>query len=415
LNKSDDAGFYSNPIVIRDCESWLERGMEYVRVFGYLSRPFRLEPLLLVVIFSLLLSYAVGGTLVDIRHGVLGIPIIAVIGSWFFKYAFMLLDHVAQGRPNSPVMSAEAANLFGEMRPLGYLFAMAVFFGMTVALRRFIGTGIALGITELVRCVALILLPAVVAIHTITGSVVEALNPRVIVGMIWRIGYDYLWLLLGSVACWVAGWQVVAHGGQLILVLRIALLMLLWLMQFALLGGVVYERRHELGYEAEYSPERTQLRNDAERDRVRNQFVARLFGEYRAGAYLNTWNSIQHHAQAVAKPIEEYRWIYDRIETWPNPQLANRMAQEMLPLLLASRHNSEALKLTKGRLQVDADFRPTTVDQLIRLVHLARDGGDRPLARALLQDFDRLFPNDAARRDVLAISASLVDPVRSKN
>ena len=38
--------------------------------------------------------------------------------------------------------------------------------------------------------------------------------------------------------------------------------------------------------------------------------------------------------------------------------------------------------------------------QLIKLVELARDAGDRPAARTLLQDFDAHFPNDAARGSI---------------
>jgi|GEM_PF-2081743 len=34
------------------------------------------------------------------------------------------------------------------------------------------------------------------------------------------------------------------------------------------------------------------------------------------------------------------------------------------------------------------------VMQTVRMVHIARDGGDRPTARALLRDFRSIFPND---------------------
>jgi hypothetical protein len=33
-------------------------------------------------------------------------------------------------------------------------------------------------------------------------------------------------------------------------------------------------------------------------------------------------------------------------------------------------------------------------NETLRIARIARDGGDRPTARALLRDFQRIFPND---------------------
>jgi TolA-binding protein len=68
----------------------------------------------------------------------------------------------------------------------------------------------------------------------------------------------------------------------------------------------------------------------------------------------------------------------------------------LLPLLLKARRHGEALKLVKARLQADPEFRPLASAELIKLAELARDGGERPVARALLHDFDRRFPDDPA-------------------
>ena len=62
--------------------------------------PLHPAPLLLVGIFALLLRFA-------IQAGPVGIPVFAIVGSWFLKYGFMLLDHAAQGRPGAPVLSVE--------------------------------------------------------------------------------------------------------------------------------------------------------------------------------------------------------------------------------------------------------------------------------------------------------------------
>jgi hypothetical protein len=85
--------------------------MNQLAALRHLALPFHAAPLLLVAIFSVLLRLA-------LHAGLLGLPALLILGSWFFKYAFMLLDHAAEGRPGAPVLTPEAANPVGEMRPL---------------------------------------------------------------------------------------------------------------------------------------------------------------------------------------------------------------------------------------------------------------------------------------------------------
>jgi hypothetical protein len=66
----------------------------------------------------------------------------------------------------------------------------------------------------------------------------------------------------------------------------------------------------------------------------------------------------------------------------------------MLPRLFAQRRTGEALDLLRERLNAFPEFRPLAGEESIRLAQLARDAGDRRLARELLRDFRRFYPND---------------------
>lgn len=77
--------------------------MQVFAPLKYLIVPLRVAPLLVIVIFSVLLTLA--------KHaGIFGIPMLVIVGSWFFKYAFVLLDAVIDGHREPPVLSMEMVN-----------------------------------------------------------------------------------------------------------------------------------------------------------------------------------------------------------------------------------------------------------------------------------------------------------------
>lgn len=136
---------------------------------------------------------------------------------------------------------------------------------------------------------------------------------------------------------------------------------------------------------------------DQERLRERERQVDRIYAEWRGGAHRNAWLTVLKQLESAEDPVAELGWLYQRIAPWPDARLAGRLAQELLPHLLAARRVSDALRLTAERLKIDAGFRPLTGADAIRLAQLARDGGDRPLARTLLEDFGSHYPNDAGQ------------------
>lgn len=361
-----------------------------------LALPFAVAPLLLVMTFAVLLRLA-------LQAGLLGLPMIYIVGSWFLKYAFVLLRHTAHGRPGAPVLSMEDVSPFGEMRPFLFGLLIAAFLGLGRALGAVLGDGW----TTTAYVFGMAALPAVIAIDAITGSFTAALNPRSIAVMVRRLGPGYLVVVAIAAACgWLARW-IALDSTHLTLVPRLALLMLLWLMLFSALGGVIHERRFEIGFEPGCSPESAQRRRTAILQRERDKFIDQVFAEYRAGSAENAWASIRLRAGQGIAALTEYEWIYPRVAAWANPALANRVAQEQLALLLASQRNGDAARLVKDRLHADARFRPASPEQTLRVAQLARDAGDWALARALICDFEQRFPGHALRGSVAQLAGQL--------
>jgi hypothetical protein len=256
-----------------------------------------------------------------------------------------------------------------------------------------------------------LILPAVVAVQGATGTVVQSLNPRRVIGLILRLRWDYV-LILGFIALvWLFGRWVIESsiGDALPLIVRIALLMYAWLAMFSLIGGVLYERRLDIGLDDVHTPQSIDTSGDEQvpDERVRSREFDRIYAEWRGGAHANAWNTVLGLVGKSSDPLSELRWLYQRAAQWPDGRLADRLAREMLPRLLAKRSTGEALDLVRDRLRKDPRFRPAGSADLLTLVHLARTAGDRATARLLLQDFSTLYPGDPAQSVVDRLNTQL--------
>src|SRR5262245_44190214 len=135
-------------------------------IFRYLAIPLRTAPLLLIGTFSVLLVLAA-------KSRFTGIPLALIVLSWFSKYAFVLLDHLADGVVEPPVLSIEMVNPLTEQRPLILLLmGLGVYFGAEAA-SVWIGERGALVLMFAPGAI----LPAIVAVQGATNTVVQSLNP----------------------------------------------------------------------------------------------------------------------------------------------------------------------------------------------------------------------------------------------
>ena len=351
----------------------------------HLRRPLSPAPLLLIAAFAILLTLAT-------RGGLLGLPLGFIVLSWFLKYAFVILDTAARGLDEPPVLSIEMVNPLDEQRPLGQLLIIGVFYAATAALQPYVGAQIVVAL----RTVALVLLPACIAVLGSSGSIVTAVNPRVLIGTIRRLGWDYVVIWLALLVLAFAGRFVSTRlaDAPLGMPLAIACLMYGWLAVFSIIGGALYERRHELGIDAWRSPERDRARHEADLGKDHNRFIDELYGHWRGGAYKEALQAAQNRLAASGHSLDEYAWLCEALLRWPDRRLASRIAQDYLSRLLAVKRYSNALTVAHHHIDADPEFRPATSADLIRLAYLARDGGDRKLARALLVDFERHYPGD---------------------
>jgi hypothetical protein len=370
--------------------------MQAKETLRYLLVPLQAAALVLIVTFSLLLLLAAHG-------GLLGLPLALLVISWFFKYGFALLDQVADGVNEPPVLAYEMLNPVNESRPLGLLLVVIAGYAASEMLQPLIGSE---AVTAL-RLMGLLLIPAMIMTQAASGFV-QSLNPRVLMEIVRRVpdSYALIWAVLAGawgLARMLVTWLPSAELPFSIPIplpeaVRIAVLMYAWLASFAMLGGVLHVRRLELGFEPAHSPEREAEKADRERQREIGHLIDRVFAEWRGGAYGNAWRTIERHLSASARPSDDLRDLFQRVAQWPDESLAGRLAQELIAHLLASRRTGDALNIARMQLQRDAGFKPLDSGDTIRLIELARAAGDRRTARALLSGFAERYEDDMARR-----------------
>ena len=376
--------------------------MSAAAILRYLAIPLRMAPLLLIGTFSVLLIVAT-------KAGLFGIPLGLIILSWFTKYSFVLMDHLAEGVVEPPVLSIEMVNPLTEQRPMIMLLLTIGLFYASDAASYWVGKQ-----GELVLLIAAgAILPAIVAVQGATGTVVQSLNPRRVLGLIGRLRGDYV-LILGFIGLVWLLFRIVlesALGDALPLLLRIALLMYAWLAVFSLIGGVLFERRLELGLDDVHTPESVASAagddDETPDERARDQEIDRIYAEWRGGAHANAWKSVLALVGESKDELAELRWLYQRAAQWPDGRLAERLARELLPRLLAKHSTGEALDVARERLRKNPQFRPAGSADLLTLVHLAKAAGDRATARLLLHDFATLYPGDPAQAVVDRLNTQL--------
>jgi hypothetical protein len=246
--------------------------MDYLRV---IKVPIHPTTLLLAGIVAPIATFLVWGLLNSPAGPIAAIGLL-FLQFWIFNYCFALIERVANGIFEPPVLDTDMLSPF-ETRPW---IQVGLIVGGAVLCWRLGGT------SGTVLAVVLVLwIPASIAILGLGQRAWESLNPLTVFRLVRGLGPHYL-VMLGAMA-----------GGAALVVALLALtpptivsvtLVLLYEIAFAaVIGGAMYVRRQKIGYEATRSPERAQAREDAERDKARAKMLDDVFTNVRVGKHVD--------------------------------------------------------------------------------------------------------------------------------
>jgi hypothetical protein len=362
------------------------------KIIPHLLRPARGGAAGVVIVFALLLSIAA-------KAGLFGLPLTLILTSWFFKYAYILFDHTVRGFDEPPALDIQMLNPLDEQRPL----AQVVILGLIYAAVYFAEAKMGPTPARVIAVAAALFLPASVAILGLERNIVKAAYPVAWVRMIQGLGpmYALVLAIIGGYSLLIA----LLGRWELWLPVQIAIYMFCILSIFSVLGGALYERRHELGLETWASPERTEELQRKHDLRDSEKAVTDAYGQMRVGSHTQAWQQLQTWLTSRGNAPDDYRWLCGRVAAWGDPRYITRLTEDYVDRLLALKRNGEALDVVAHRLTHDPTFRPKSAAATLQIARMAAAGGGTPrVARTLLADFPARFAGDpsVAAADALA-------------
>jgi hypothetical protein len=367
-----------------------------LNILHHLLRPVRGGAAALLIVFAILLSLAA-------KAGLMGLPMALILSSWFFKYAYILFDHTVRGFDEPPVLDIHMVNPVNEQRPLAQLVILGLIYAAAAFAYRTMGLSVAVTIVV----VAMLFLPASVAVLGLEGNIFKAAYPVAWVRI--AVGLGSLYVIVLAIIAGYALLIALLVRWELPMLVQIATFMFCFLSVFSVLGGVLYERRHELELETWASPERTQERRQAEDVRQSDRDVAEAYGQMRAGSHTRAWEQLQTWLASRGHAPEDYRWLCARVAAWGDPRYITRLTEDYVDRLLTLRRNGEALDVVAARIAADPAFRPKSAMATLQLARLAAAGGSsKRIARTLLADFSTRFAGDPCVSAAAALAQQLV-------
>jgi len=335
--------------------------MDYLRV---LLVPFRPTSLVLVVVFALtftFLEYA----------GLMGLIVGLLVQIWILKYGYVVIEHIADGASEPPVMDDHMLSPF-EVRPWVQMTLIVGGF----LLCRLVGGDAAV----VLGAVLALLLPATVAVLGMGEPFFQAINPLMLFRVIRGLGPLYLLILL----------SIVVYTGILWSLARLDIWRFAWhvaglvceLSFFSLIGGCIYLRRRQLGFEPRHSPERSAARDEAERVKVRARMIDDVFQQVRIGKHIEATRPLAKWFSDLdgETAARDAAYVAGQALGWDAPAGLNTLASTLIRHLLRAGRPDAALAVFERMRQQAPALTLDSPDDLRTLADYAQSVGREQLA-----------------------------------
>ncbi|HEV7607023.1 MAG TPA: hypothetical protein VGO61_06785 [Steroidobacteraceae bacterium] len=329
--------------------------------------PFHPTNLLMVGIFGVLVAICVSS-------GLYGLYIALLLQIWVLKYCFVMIEHLADGASEPPVMDMDMLSPL-ETRP--WIQAALIAGGGWLCYRIGGNSGVLLAIALLA------LLPATVAILGFGEPPWQALNPLLWVRVTRGLGPYYAMLLM-ALLVGAGVWMLLARV-NLWAIIEVPIALWCEVAFFSLVGAALFLRRKQLGFEPSRSPERAAARAEAERLKLRARMVDDVFQLVRIGKHVDAtaplakWlrDTDPEHVSKDAYHVAE------QALRWEMPAALNPIGSTLIRHLMSFGRPDAALAVFEILRSHARNFTMDSAPDLRTLAEYAESTGRESLAQSM--------------------------------
>jgi hypothetical protein len=363
------------------------------RLHDFFAYPFQTGPIALLALAILVSSVLSPGLLAALA----GVFILLLQ----IKYGFNVIAAMSEGEFQAPSLPATITEpgysiVLKQFAILAFMFMTTA----TVSVKLSPALGIPLGIFYF------LVLPMSTIVLATERSLRAALNPVILVTLIYRIGWPYLLVylyLLMMFSCSLTFGQLAFEyaGMEAAQVITSVSGYYFTLVMYSLMGYMVYQYRHRLQFGSSIDDILVASDNSGEDPRVH---VLLQQGEYQRAMDLLVSNWQSHDYPPTL--IEKYVKVVRHCGAWEHLQ---RHLTPLLAALLKANSTSMMPRLLRDLLGAQSDFEITNTALALKVAGAVRERNDSKLAARLLWNQHRLTKDRALQRESIGLLTEILE------
>jgi hypothetical protein len=337
----------------------------------------------MVGIFSFAITFFLKAAAFMSLVGIWAVIAALLLNTWVLKYCYVLIEQIADGASEPPVMDTDMLSPF-ESRP--WLQGALIAGGITLCYKLGGGAGVAAAV------VMLIAFPASAALLGMGENVFQAMNPlawwRVIRGLgPWYLALLGMLLVSAAIFSQLLRWQPP-------LLIAVALVLMCEVAFFGLIGACIWIRRRQLGFEPSRSPERAAARVESERVKQRAKMLDEVFTNTRIGKHVDATAPLARwlrdvDAEHVAR---DSLHVAEQALKWQLPLALNSIGSTLIRHLLRFGRPDAALAIYEMFRHRSAQFTMDSAADLRVLAEYADSVGKDELATSMRPETPVVHP-----------------------
>lgn len=350
----------------------------WTRIPSFFAYPFYPSALTLMVITIIL---AFGIWQLGLIIGLIGFLFLAAV---FIKYCIECLDHAADGELKPPPLSSETLTegLGVAVKFIGVMVMYQVVGGIFYRLFGEVGSIVG-------SLLLLALQNASIMVLGATRSFTDAINPIFLIAFIHRIGWSYLLLYVFQLLFGISVVTVIVLLAPVVgpiaaVPLIIFAVLYFWILTYALMGYVMYQRHEALGYD---------VGGDDEDEGGPN---LRAFERFMAdGNPEAAREELRDQLRQHPEDLELHRRYHRAAKLTDAPDKLCGHGLEFIELLMRQNKIKEATDIYLDCVAAKPDFRPDRPEVYLPMVKLLQETGRGKQAVQLANGFHKRFPGNA--------------------